>query len=261
MVDDVTFVKTRTYYQPYDDYYRLAELSGYPICYLDEIDAYDPSKVYIISPLNGEWQHGWPGARARIVLSQLEWHTDRSRIELPPGVSEAWTSDRWHADLIGARFVPIGSHPELNMYPGDEPAKEYDVAFLAAPCYRRYQIWGDIAERGLSVAPNGWADSRHSALSKSRCMVIAHQWEEFKCIAPLRWALCAAYKLPIISETVWCRDPFGHGHFMTCDLDRLGEFTEMHVRDPYNQLSDYGLALHGFLCHEMTFRKSIERAL
>jgi hypothetical protein len=258
-VADPIFVRPRHQYDPYNDLYKLVELSGYDLIFFDEMDVTDSTKCYIFSPANGEIGEGWKGARARIIHLQLEWEHE---LTAPiAGVSEKWTADAWHAQHIGGRFVPLGSHPDLNMYPGDEPAKEYDVTFLAAPCNRRYQVWGDVEERGLSVAPNGWADTRHSTLSKSRCMVIVHQWEQFKCIAPLRWALAAAYKLPIISETLFCREPFTNTHFMSCDLDRLGKFTELHLRDPYNDLSDHGLALHGFLCHEMTFRKSIERAL
>lgn len=258
-MSDVLFVRPRHDYDPYIDMYRLVELSGYPLTFIDKIDASDPTKTYIISPVNGEVGQGWPDAKARIIHWQLEWEHDPPNPI--PGVSEKWTSDHWHAEKIGARFVPMGSHPELNMYPGDEPAKEYDVAFLAAPTNRRYRIWGEITERGHSIAPNGWGDARHSSLSKSRCMPIVHQWDNFKCIAPLRWALAAAYKLPIISESVNCREPFGHEHFMTCDFDRLARFTSLHLNDPYSNLADYGLALYEKLCVQMTFRKSVEAAL
>lgn len=256
---DPIFVRPRHDYEPYTDLYKLVELSGYELTFFDRMDTSDPSKCYIFSPANGEIGQGWHGAKARIIQLQLEWELEPS--QPIAGVSEKWTADAWHSQRIGARFVPLGSHPELNLRPSDSPTKEHDVSFLAAPNGRRYSVWGDITDRGLSIAPNGWGEARHSALSKSRCMVIVHQWEAFKCIAPLRWALAAAYKLPIISESVWCRDPFGHGHFMTCDFDRLGKFTELHIRDRYNNLEDYGLSLYEKLCHQMTFRKSIEAAL
>lgn len=256
---DVIFIRPRHEYDPYADLYRLIELSGYPLTFIDCIDANDPTKTYIFSPANGEIGQGWPNAKARIIHLQLEWEHEPS--QPIAGVSEKWTADKWHADYIGARFVPLGSHPDLNLAPQDSPTKEYDVAFLAAPNGRRYSVWGDIVDRGLSIAPNGWGEARHRALTRSRSMVVVHQWDEFKCIAPLRWAIAAAYKLPLISETLYCRDPFGHGHFMTCDHDRLGKFTELHIRDRFNNLEDYGLALHEKLCHQMTFRKSIEAAL
>lgn len=260
---DVTFVKTRTYYQPYDDYYRLAELSGYPICYIDEIDAYDPSKVYIISPLNGEWQHGWPGAKARLVFNQLEWHTDHSRVELPPGVSEAWTGDRWHADLIGARFVPIGSHPDLNLHPDEHAAKQYDIAFMAyTDIHRRKCILDALKAQGFSIAPNGWGDERDQILRQSRVMVHVHQHENIPTIAPLRWCIAAAYHLPIISETVSNRAPFLPQHFLSWDYDQLAEKVSENLQmHQYSWLNEYGENLHNFLCHEFTFRNSIERAL
>ncbi len=258
-MSDVVFVRPRHQYDPYTDLYKLVELSGYELTFFDKMDVSDPTKCYIFAPSNGEIGAGWAHAKARIIHLQIEWEH-----ELPqpiPGVSEKWTCDAWHAQHIGAKFVPLGSHPDLNLHPADSLAKEYDVTFLASPNGRRYSVWGDITERGLSIAPNGWGEDRHAALSKSRCMVAVHQWDNFKCIAPLRWALAAAYKLPIISEEVYCREPFTHSHFMTCDFDRLGKSTELHIRDPYNNLSDHGLALHSFLCERMTFRKSIEAAL
>lgn len=259
---DVTFVRTRTEYPPYADYYRLAELSGYPICYVDEIDPTDAARVYIISPINGEWQQGWPHARARIIFNQLEWHTDHSRVELPPGVSECWNGDKWHAGLINARHVPIGSHDGLNLNLADCPAKEYDVVFMAyTDIYRRSQIKNALEARGLKLAPNGWGQARHDALVRSKVMVHVHQWENIPAVAPLRWCIAAAYGLPIISESVNDRRPFAAGDFMTCDYDALADFVAERVIEEDGRLATYGYNLHKFLCHDLTFRESVERAL
>ncbi len=260
---DVTFVKTRTEYPPYADFYRLAELSGYPICYVDEIDATDPTKVYIISPINGEWTAGWPHARARIIFNQLEWHTDMSRVELPPGVSEAWNADAWHARLIDARHVPMGGHIGLNLNPNDCPAKEYDVVFMAyTDVYRRKRIKDELEARGLRVAPNGWGQQRHDILARSRAMVHVHQWENIPAIAPLRWCIAAAYGLPIISESVNDRRPFAAGDFMTGDYDALPDTVTQALEDRVNgQLGSYGYNLRNTLCRVLSFRESVERAL
>lgn len=258
-MSDVIFVRPRYNYEPYSDLHKLVQLSGYPLIFIDEMDAYDPTKCYLISPTNGEVGEGWPGARARLIHLQLEWEFEPPKSI--PGVNEKWTSDAYHAQRIGARFVPMGSHRDLNLQPDANPDKVYDVAFLNAPAHRRYTIWGEVKDRGFSITPNGWGDERHAALLRSRCMVVVHQWEEFKCIAPLRWALAAAYKLPIISETVFNRAPFGHTHFMMSDFEHLARFVEMHLNDPHNWLGDYGLALYQKLCVEMTFRRSVESAL
>jgi len=260
---DVTFVRTRTYYQPYDDLFKLAELSGYPVIYLDEMDTSDPTKVYLYSPNNGETMNGWPHARARIIFVQLEWHTDHKPVELPPGVSECWNGDAWHARLINARHVPIGGHIGLNLDPNDCPAKEYDVAFMSyTDIHRRKRILDQLIERGFKVAPNGWGDERHAALVRSRVIVHVHQWENIPTIAPLRWCIAAAYGLPIISESVNDRRPFAAGDFMTCDYMSLVDFvTEQLQRENDGRLESYGYNLRNMLCRVLTFRESVERAL
>lgn len=260
---DVTFVRTRTYYQPYDDLFRLAELSGYDVCYIDEMDAADSSKVYIYSPNNGETANGWPHARARIIFNQLEWHTDHSRVELPSGVSECWNGDAWHSRLIDARHVPLGSHPGLNVNANDCPAKEYDVAFMAyTDIHRRRLIRDEMESRGLRVAPNGWGQERHDALVRSRVIVHVHQHENIPTIAPLRWCIAAAYGLPIISESVNDRRPFAAGDFMTVDYAALVDTVTNVLQDQQNgHLETYGYNLHNYLCRVLTFRESVERAL
>ncbi len=259
---DVTFVRTRTYYQSQDDLFRLAELSGYPVIYLDEMNASDPTQTYIFSPMNGEIT-GWSGARARIIFLQMEWHVDHSRVQLPPGVAECWTPDRWHADLIGARFVPLGSHPGLNLNPEYKPEKEYDVVFMAyTDIYRRKCILDGLEAQGFKVAPNGWGNERDEILRKSRVMVHVHQHENIPTIAPLRWCIAAAYGLPVISETVSNRAPFLPQHFISLDYDQLVEKVTQHLQtNESGWLNEYGANLHNFLCHEFTFRNSIERAL
>jgi len=258
----VSFVRTRTYYQPYDDLFHLAALSDFPVIYLDEMDAADPTQTYIFAPLNGEIT-GWPDAKARIIFQQMEWHTDHSRVALPPGVTECWNFDRWHAELIGAKFVPLGSHECLNPEPRAVAEKTYDVAFMAyTDVYRRKRIKDQLEEAGLSIAPNAWGDERHKILLQSRCVLHVHQWENIPAIAALRWCIAAAYHLPIISETVRDRAPFGYSEFMTCEYDSLVEFVVMHLRDQArNWFDNYGHSLHAKLCRELTFRKSIECAL
>lgn len=257
---DVTFVRTRTEYQPYGDYYRLAELSGYPLCYVDEIDPSDATKVYIVSPINGEWQHGWPHARARIIFNQLEWHTDHKPVELPSGVSECWNADAWHARLINARHVPMGGHIGLNLNVNDCPAKEYDVVFMAyTDVHRRSLIKNALESRGLKIAPNGWGKERHDILARSRVVVHVHQWENIPAIAPLRWCIAAAYGLPIISERVNDRRPFAAGDFMTVDYDQLADTVVSELANGH--LDSYGYNLRNTLCRELTFLESVDRAL
>lgn len=257
-MSDVVFVRTRHFYQPYADFHRLIQVSGYPLVYIDEMDIHDPSKTYILSPKNGEWGD-YTHARARLIWWQLEW--EQTPEPLPAGVAEKWTSDAWHSDRINARFVPLGSHPCLSLNPDERRDKRYDVIYLQCPSYRRYGVWGEVEKHGLTVAPDGWGYQRHERLLEARAMIHVHQHDSIPTIAPLRWCIAAAYRLPVISETVANRAPFGYTHFMTSDYQYLAEFAAMHLRDKYTNLEGYGGALHQKLCHELTFRKSVEATL
>lgn len=260
---NVSFVRTRTYYQPYDDLFTLASLAGYPVIYLDQMQTDDPTQTYIYSPNNGETAAGWPGAKARIIFLQMEWHTDFQPVSLPPGVVECWNFDRWHSELIGARFVPLGSDFHLNLNFNDRPPKKFDVAFMGyTDIYRRARVRDQLIERGYTIAPNGWGQDRHRALLQSRCVVHVHQHENIPAIAALRWCIAAAYRLPIISEAVNSREPFAVSDFLTCDYDGLVDFVAERLTEPdHALLNSYGFALQNKLCRELTFKKSIESAL
>lgn len=258
---DVLFCRTRYHYQSYTDYFRLVELAGYPIIFVDELDP-QSDHTYIISPMNGEWKAGWPGATARIIWWQLEWEGEPD--PLPPGVSEKWTSDRWHAQHIGAKYVPFGSDERL----ADTPIQRngqlaYDVAWFAyADPPRRAWFLDRIVERGLTVAPNGWGEDRHRLLQHSKAMVYVHQQEGFKVVAPQRFALAAAYRLPLITETLYDWGIFRHGHLLQSQYDYLPEFVQMWThRNEARILEDYGWNLHHLLCCEYPFRKCVEAAL
>lgn len=254
------FAYPRHQYDSYRDFKRIVELSGYESCFVDEIDAYNPDKCYIITPHNGEWSDGWPDATARIIHWDLEW---RHATDYPttPGVTETWCSDPWYAMHIGARFVLLGSHPDLNPNPADRDGHfDYDVAFLAymGP-WRRQLVASAFNLRRIALAPNGWGEERHRILSKTRLMVHIHQWDEFACIAPQRWAIAAAYKLPLLSEAVHCEIKeiadgvvyAGHAHLSEVALSWLDNGAAWYL----------GQKLHQALCVDYTFRRNVEAAL
>lgn len=254
------FAYPRHNYESYRDFKRIVELSGYETCFVDEIDAYDLSKCYIITPLNGEWEAGWPDAKARLIHYDLEW---RHSADYPmiPGVYETWAADPWYAMHIGARFVLLGSHPGLNLNPADRDDHfDYDVAFLAymGP-WRRQIVEGMFVNRRFALAPNGWGEERHRILSKTRLMVQIHQWDEFACIAPQRFAIAAAYKLPLLSEAV------------NCEIKEIADGVKYaeygHLSESAHDLLDsggvwyLGEKLYQALCVEHTFRREVEAAL
>lgn len=267
MSSDIVFAKTRHFYQSYSDYYRLVELAGYPVCYVDEIAADDASKCYIFSPLNGETQQGWPDAKASIIHLDLEYHLPAPGVEQwnvsvrPPGVSRVWIPDPWLARYHNAEYVILGSDPRLNPEPERREPKTYDVAFVGyRDVYRRQVILQQLAALGVTIAPNGWGNERHEALLRSSAYLQIHQWDNIPAISPQRWCVAAAYKLPVISEKLADNGAFGYSHMLTSEYKYLAEFVQLWTRrnDPRG-LENFGLALYSFLCEEHTFRKTIER--
>lgn len=258
-MSEVVFVRTRYTYDSYSDFFKLAELSGFPVIYVDEIpESGVHDNVYIVSPVNGEWNRGIK-TDGRVILWLLEYGFEKPEIL---GVSEVWVSDNWLANKIGARHVPMGSHPLLNDMPGDRHVRRYDVAWLAYSPPRRGTVYTMLQEHGLNIAPNAWGEQRHNILTQSACMVTAHQLDDFHCMPPLRLALCAAYHLPYISETPFTIAPFTHDHVLTADYGQLADTVAYWTRRmPEQDLREYGHGLFEYLCIENTFRKTVERAL
>lgn len=276
-MSDVIFVKTRHQgewvtdengnvvyrggYQSYSDYFRLAELAGYPICYVDEIDAYDASKTYIITPLNDEWLKGWPDAKAQIIHHEAEWRTDwRADVDEPLGVSRVWHIDPYMGKQKGFEYVPVGSDDRLNEASGNyHSIKQYDVAIMSYQTHRRQVITAQLENMGLrlSALDSLWGNRRSQTLTQSYCMVHTHQNDNAPGIASLRWAIAAAHRLPMITETVRDRGIFGYSCMVQSDYEYLSAFTAHMLKDRV-QLQEYGEALHNLLCIENTFRKVIE---
>jgi hypothetical protein len=261
-VSAVIFARPRHNYDSYQDMYSLIRLSGYPLIYFDELDPASDN-TYILTMVNGENQHGWQDARARIILYDLEWRLngDYPRI---PGVAEVWAADLWYAQQIAGRmdgrvrYVTLGSHPGLNMAPDDEADKAQDVIMLAYMTNRRLGIAAALRARGLSLSDGGWGQERHRNILQTRVMLHVHQHDGISTIAPQRFALAAAYRMPLISETA-CEPGPVKDAVLWANYDALPEVVAERVR--YGSLADYGEALYQVLCVERPFRKCVEEAL
>ncbi len=256
---DFDYIHPENGFGSYRDFFKLAELSGFPIIKVQEIDP-DSDNVYIITPVNGEWKHGWQNPRARLIL----WNLEQGGYEPIPGLSETWVSDARLAEVTGAKYVMMGSHPGLALeYETHlEYKPTYDVITLSYNPPRRTAILEALREHGLRCAPNGWNEQRHAALMQSRVMLNVHQNEGKNYVAPQRFALAAAYHLPVITETLDHRNGFGAGHILMSDYANLPEFVRNKVlRDDPHILTDYGWSLHNLLCVQNNFRSYIERVL
>lgn len=261
---DIIFARPDHNYQSYTDLWRIVELSGFPIITIGDIDP-QSDNCYIFSTPATAWhdgleRRGWPDAKARIIYYNLEWYLDVDYTAIP-GV-ETWSTDAWYAARTNTRYVPLGSHPGLKLHDDSPNGRVYDVATLFAPSFHRYEALAQFAQHGIGQAPNGWGEERHLILQRSRAMCHVHQWADRLTCAPQRFALAAAYRLPLITETLADEGIFGKSYKLMCDLSHLGEFIKMWMKPENAQaLEDYGHSLHQLLCEEMSFRKVVEAAL
>lgn len=270
-MSNVYFVQTRTMLQPntydgYRDFFKLAELSGYPLCYINEVDP-DSDNTYIVTPLNGEWNHGWQGdVKADIVLWDLEWRIGESDFQwaenllvIPPGVKRVWASDKWYAARINAEYVPLGSHVGLV---GDTPAdgNGWDVAALSYRTGRRNHAFGAMEHYDLTIAPNAWNEERDALLKEAKAVVHIHQHENVPTVAPLRFAIAAAWHKPLISEQVHDRGIFEDA-VLYADYSAIAEYTAVMVRRYPEYLRAKADQLHELLCVKNSFKSFVEAAL
>lgn len=256
-MSDPIFALPRYDYASYRDLYALIGLSGFQTCYTDEIDPASDN-TYICTMLNGEIPaDGWQGRRARILLYDLEWHLDG----VPPIFDEVWVGDAWYARQIGARYVPMGSHPDLRPNADSTWHERYDVAYIGYinGVARRERMRQRLRENGVKVSPTGaWGDDRHRILSNSAVYLNVHQWDNIPTLPPLRMVIAAAYALPVVSETVADAGLF-EGRILQLHYNWVAE-TLPHVLHDKPTMEMCG-HLHQLLCVDRTFRKSIEAAL
>lgn len=218
---NIVFVKNRAKFDPYVDFFHLAELTGFSIIYVDELDMSVPG-IYIVSPYNAkEW------------ISQVESQEGKQRnahlihwnIERPSGSAgavgkygerqrqlmydrvfdEVWVSDRRLADETHLRYVTLGSHPDMGQ-PGKMNEKEYGFTHQSAEIPRRQTIYNVFGKQ--EVGKNCWPPERDEILKKSKFGMATHQ-DDHPFLEPLRMSLFAAWGLPIVCETVYDAWPYG----------------------------------------------------
>lgn len=266
----IIFAQPRQEYGSYQDLWQLIHLSGFPMVYYDEIDV-GSDNTYILTIRNGDIVNGFPVSRARLVLWDLEY---RRETQPPiPGIAEVWHMDKPQAELIGAKYVPIGGHPGLQPkyhniavepYTLDNPYR-YDGAFLAYMTYRRQHIYNQLQDRGVRLTPtSAWGDQRDVLLCSSKAYLHVHQHDDIPAVPGLRMVVAAAYSLPVISED--CADVGVFAHILSrAPYDFMPDMLQNLFGNPgsrwYASLVETGAMLHQFLCEELTFRRSVESAL
>jgi glycosyl transferase family 2 len=259
------FVFPDTDYPSYTDVKRLVELSEFQAITMSQAQlrrqASDyPNYTFIIlspeqpsiEPLPGHaiWWALEYGGEYEPDLSN--WH------------GEVWASDPAWAKAHNAKFVVMGSHPRLADAIRElvVNTKQYDYVQLAYQAPRRQRVDMQLAELSTPKNPYpGYGLERAEQLVNAKLMLHVHQHDTVAAIAPQRFALAAAYKLPLICESV--PDAGAYAQYATF-VDY--QFLNAEVRSRLAMMdmgypAEQGEQLHQWLCVEQTFRKSVEDAL
>jgi len=259
----VVFARTRHTYDSYTDFWRLVELAGYELVYVDEID-FQRHAAYIFTPWNGEVDPKLKSQGEFRRCTLIWWFLERldGTPMLEDGtferarslVDEVWVSDRWTASRHPAfKYVCIASDPKL----GNDPLPSiYDFTHQSYVWGRREPIINQLIREGLREGPNAWGAERDAVLRQSRVMLNVQQYE-LPVYAPLRFALAAAYAMPIVSETMQDPYPLVDGLVDIVPYTGLVETTVRVAATP----GDRGARLFQALCVDRTFRGEIEKAL
>lgn len=256
-MSDIIFVKPRHDYGSMQDYWTLAQLAGYPIVYEDEIDITNPAHCYILTWFGAQSPFA-EDAKARLICWNLEW----ADVPILPGV-EYWSADKWYADAHGWKYVPVGSDSQLRfIYPRFVSPPLYDVTLqMYRDVQRRRAVIQQLHERGLTIAPDGWNEERARSLDASRCQVHIHQLDKAHAVSPLRFAVAAAYRLPIITEKLNSAGAY-HGVVIQATYDGLPDaVTDWLQPARRGHLLRFGEALYQRLCIDLPFKKVVESSV
>lgn len=258
-MSDIIFVKPRHDYGSYRDWWTLAQLAGYPIVYEDEIDIHNPAHCYILTWFGAQSPFA-EDANARLICWNLEW----ADVPILPNV-EYWSADKWYADAHGWKYVPVGSDARLKdgFYPPvDDAQKLYDIALMMyRDVSRRASLIHRLRDCGVTIAPDAWGELRHASLQQSRCQVHIHQRDEAHAVSPLRFAVAAAYCLPIITEKLNSAGAY-HGVVIQASYDGLPDaVTDWLQPARRGHLLRFGEALYERLCIDLSFKKVVESSV
>jgi len=273
---DPIFVRSGYRYRSYTDFWRLVELSGFKVAEKSEVDL-NQDVLYIWPEMGGEFMmclqgHPKSARRARTVFWNLErpdarasesmdaaawWRTGLD--EVFDLVDAVWVSDK---NILAmdprSTFVCLGGHPGLQES-ASGAGQVYDVAHLGQRTPRREAVIQELERRGFSVSPNTWGPERARILSTSKLMLGIERLGGAHISMPLRWAVAAAYRLPIVQEEHPAPDPLVAGEsVLMAPIDGLADLVEAALK---MDLEPVGLAAWKAFCEEHTFRGQVEEAV
>jgi hypothetical protein len=258
---DPVFVFPDAAYPSYTDVRRLVELSGFEAYRQSDTPFIDGGTYIHLSP-----EQPYRTDPALRLPTRAIWWSLEYGGEYEPDLSnwrgDVWASDPAWAKAHGAKFVLLGSHPDLKPPELSDPSRgEFDYLMLAYQTQRRQVIQQQLADLRTPSNPYpGYGMERHHQLCASRLMLHVHQGE-WQAIAPQRIALAAAYKLPVVHEDVPNVGEYGK-HVAFASYNELQGFVRGETKETGVAARErWGADLHHFLCVENTFRACVERAL
>jgi hypothetical protein len=280
VVTEIIFLKSVHHYDSYTDFFKLAELAGFPVKRVDELDVSEPG-VYITSPMNGDWREHLKSQAARPRNAHLVlWNIERpsgsgsvgqyaaSNRRLLYGLEddgtpapcryadEVWTSDRRLAQETELRHVVLGSHPGLG-HPGKD--KKYSLvhmSYTGPP--RRQSIYKHFGK--AETGPNCWPPQRDKVLALSKFALNVHQ-DHHPYMEPLRFALFAAYALPILTETLVDAWPYCDRTMAFAEYDDLVDRLRRMLKEPYEPWREMGMRCRERMTEEFEFGKVVREAV
>lgn len=265
---DPIFCRTKHVYESYTDFWTLVEVSGFISCDIDDIDWFSDD-VYIVTPLNGEWMNieKPAGATSRLVWWNME-RPDANDVPLaaaldkvPAAVDAFWSSCKYVCSLDPRfQYVVFGSDERLNPwhYHKSEKNITYDFTHQSYAWGRRAALYERLKRSGYREGPSSFGSMRTAILHRSRVMLNLQQYPA-PVFPSLRAALAAAFKLPLLSESIWDPYPLEVGNSVVMGpIDTLPMHLQLMTDEVCEKLA---YKLHQKLCVEWTFRRGVEEGI
>ncbi len=271
----IGFVRSRKPYSSYDDFWKLVALSGFDQALADEADLAESGRLWVWPTMNMEFLGRVLVAGRRRKARVAWWYLERPDANLPEGADprSAWKATVaeaiesvdavWVSDRELARLAPVAVYATLGSHPGlAEVARlpaRYDVAFMGQRTPRRAAVIEAIEARSLSVTPDCYGLERARALASSKIALVVDRTERMRVVAPLRWAVAAAYGLAILQEEL--PDPWPLESGSSIAMAPLSGIPQAAVELSAGAASiALGRAAWQVLCKDLTFREGVLQA-
>lgn len=278
-MSNILFAKTRWPYTSYIDLHSLFTASGYRAVFVDEMD-FESDDLYITAPMNGDFRahmdaHNATLDRQCTIVHWLLERPDPSETVREYIAHNQELVDRGYVDFnivsdpqlaldSGFNYVPMGSAVGLGL-PGSAEEKEYDFVGLMSYTPRRAWLFDSDRPRpeidGLKMAPNvdpsTEFERRHQVLQHSRFGLNVHKDQWLYC-EPIRFALFAAYGLPIVTETLVPGTIYGKDAILEVDYRGIRKALSS-AREHYERWAEWGAYLRTLMTGVYSFRNLLER--